>query len=196
MLAGMHAQPGRSRCPDEAAAAATPARAPTLEAFLDGVAARAFRFAELGLRNRDDAMDAVQDAMMKLLAYRERPAEEWTPLFWTVLRSRIIDLQRRRSFRLNWLTGGGGDMPEDAAIEWADPGPGPARAHDGREAYTVFVAALRDLPRRQREAFSLRVLEEFDVATTARVMGCSEGSVKTHLFRARDALQKRLEDFR
>ncbi len=196
MLAAMHAQPGRTQRPDEPAAAVAQARAPTLEEFLDGVAARAFRFAELGLRNRDDAMDAVQDAMMKLLAYSERPAEEWTPLFWTVLRSRIIDLQRRRSFRLNWLTGGGGDIPEGAAIEWADPGPGPARANDGREAYAVFVAALRDLPRRQREAFSLRVLEEFDVGTTARVMGCSEGSVKTHLFRARDALQKRLEDFR
>jgi RNA polymerase sigma-70 factor, ECF subfamily len=40
------------------------------------------------------------------------------------------------------------------------------------------------------------VLEELDVATTAAVMGCSQGSVKTHLSRARDALQKRLEEFR
>jgi len=40
------------------------------------------------------------------------------------------------------------------------------------------------------------VLEELDVADTARVMDCSEGSVKTHLSRARAALQKQLEDFR
>ena len=55
------------------------------------------------------------------------------------------------------------------------------------------MQALRRLPARQREAFSLRVLQELDVATTARIMGCSEGSVKTHLSRARDALQKQLE---
>ena len=60
-------------------------------------------------------------------------------------------------------------------------------------AFTRLVQALRQLPARQREAFSLRVLQELDVATTAKVMGCSEGSVKTHLSRARDALQRQLE---
>lgn len=177
-----------------AARAAEPVPA-SLDAFLDGIGARAFRFAEAGLRSRDDALDAVQDAMMKMLAYRERPAQEWTPLFWTILRSRIVDTQRRRRFRLGWLFEADA-QDEPAGIEWADTAPDPSRANDGREAYATFVGALRDLPRRQREAFSLRVLEDLDVATTAQVMGCSEGSVKTHLSRARDALQKRLEDFR
>jgi len=175
------------------------APAATLDAFLAGIGTRAFRFAESGLRSRDDALDAVQDAMMKMLAYRERPATEWTPLFWSILRSRIIDTQRRRTFRLRWLPFDGsarnGDDREDP-IDWADDGPDPARTHDGREAYGKFAVALQSLPRRQREAFSLRVLEELDVADTARAMGCSEGSVKTHLSRARNALQKQLEDWR
>jgi RNA polymerase sigma-70 factor (ECF subfamily) len=72
----------------------------------------------------------------------------------------------------------------------------PARHHEGREVYSQIAAALSALPRRQREAFTLRVLEELDVATTAQVMGCSEGSVKTHLSRARDALKRQLEAFR
>lgn len=166
----------------------------TLDAFLASVSARAFRFAELGLRHREDALDAVQDAMIKMLNYAQRPSAEWTPLFWSVLRSRIIDLQRRRSFRLKWFAPPPAD--DEGPVDWKDDGPDPSRAHDSREAYTRLAQALQALPARQREAFTLRVLEELDVETTARVMGCSEGSVKTHLSRARDALSKQLEEFR
>src|SRR5688500_4891902 len=163
-----------------------------LDAFLAGVGARAFRFAELGLRHRDDALDAVQDAMTRMLRYRDRPPAEWTPLFWSVLRSRIVDSQRRRMMRLRWLVA----EPAAETIDWADAGEDPARHHAGRDAWTRIATALQALPRRQREAFTLRVLEELDGATTARVMGCSEGAVKPHLSRARQALQKQLEDLR
>nr|WP_272494228.1 RNA polymerase sigma factor [Stenotrophomonas mori] len=173
------------------APAAETAPPASLDAFLAGIGPRAFRFAEAGLRQREDALDAVQDAMERMLGYRGQPASEWTPLFWSILRRRIIDLQRRRSFRLRFWAPAQDD--EDASIDWADDGPGPAQRHEQREDYERLVRALRQLPARQREAFSLRVLQELDVATTARAMGCSEGSVKTHLSRARDALQKQLE---
>lgn len=174
---------------------ASPGGFPTLEAFLAHVGTRAFRFAELGLRNREDAMDAVQDAMIRMLRYEERPSAEWTPLFWRILRSRIVDIQRRRTFRLRWISPAvpyeDGSMPE-----WADDAPDPSRTHEGREAYARLAEAVAELPRRQREAFTLRVLEELDVATTAKAMGCSEGSVKTHLSRAREALQRQMEDWK
>lgn len=167
----------------------------TLEVFLADNGTRAFRFAEVALRNREDALDAVQEAMVKMLGYRSRPPGEWKPLFWSILRRKIVDLQRRSGFRRLWLTPRE-DGREDGSIDWADPGHGPSQVNDQREAYARLVAALRNLPARQREAFTLRVLEELDVADTARAMGCSEGSVKTHLSRARDALQKRMEEFR
>ncbi|MBA0389252.1 RNA polymerase sigma factor [Stenotrophomonas maltophilia] len=171
--------------------AETDALPASLEAFLASVGPRAFRFAEAGLRQREDAMDAVQDALLRMLDYADKPAAEWAPLFWSILRRRVIDLQRRRRFRLpfwrdNQDADGGG-------IDWADPGPDPAQAHEQRQQYQQLVQALRTLPARQREAFTLRVLQDLDGATTARAMGCSEGAVKTHLARARQALQDYLE---
>lgn len=183
---------GRVSAEADHAPASEPA---TLEAFLRGIEARAFRFAELALRNRDDALDAVQDAMMKMLGYRDHAPSEWTPLFWSILRNRIVDMQRRGMFRLRWLVPGSSN-DEGEPLDWADEAPDPSRSNDSREAWARISAALRALPARQREAFTLRVLEELDVADTARVMGCSEGSVKTHLSRAREALQKQLEAFR
>src|SRR5687768_13264532 len=172
---------------------ASAVEATTLDAFLGAIGTRAFRFAEGALRHREDALDAVQDAMTKMLAYRDRPAPEWTPLFWSILRSRIVDAQRRGVLRLRWLAPHNNEHDD---VDWTDPGADPSRSHEGKEAWQRIADALRRLPRRQREAFSLRVFEDLDVATTARVMGCSEGSVKTHLSRAREALQKQLEDFR
>jgi RNA polymerase sigma factor (sigma-70 family) len=171
-----------------------PAAPASIEQFLAAIGPRAFRFAELGLRHREDALDAVQDAMMRMLGYRDRPAAEWTPLFWSVLRNRIVDTQRRRTFRLRWLQPAPANG--DTTVDWVDEAaPDPARTHDNREAYGRLANALAMLPRRQREAFTLRVLEELDVATTARVMGCGEGAVKTHLFRARAALQDHLREW-
>lgn len=168
--------------------------ADALESFLEDVGPRAFRFAEGGLRHREDALDAVQEAMIRMLGYRDRPAPEWPPLFWRILRTRIIDAQRRRKFRMGWMSSA---TTEDGdTMDWRDDGPDPSRHHDGREAWARMRQAMRALPARQREAFILRVLEEFDVADTAAIMGCSEGSVKTHLSRARAALQSQLEDWR
>lgn len=173
----------------------------TLDAFLAQVERRAFRMAEIQLRQREDAMDAVQDAMLRLVKhYRDKPASEWAPLFWGILRRRVIDLQRRRKVRsivVNWLGGGSDSSGEELPVwEPADQGPGPLdRLHDS-QSYADMAAAVRQLPARQREAFLLRMLEGLNVAETASAMGCSEGSVKTHLSRAMNRLREQLENWR
>ena len=173
----------------------------TLDAFLAQVERRAFRMAELQLRHREDAMDAVQDAMLRLVKhYRDKPAAEWPPLFWGILRRRVVDLQRRRKVRsivVGWL-GGGRDEDGDELPTWepADRSPGPLDRLQDRQSYADMAAAVRQLPQRQREAFMLRMLEGLDVAETADAMGCSKGSVKTHLSRAMHHLRDQLEDWR
>ena len=171
-----------------------------LDRFLAGVERRAFRLAEIALRDREDALDVVQDAMLQLARrYAGRPPAEWRPLFYRILENRIHDFQRRRRVRnrvLAWLPGRREDLPEegDPLDNLPDAAALPPEELQGREALVALQRALRALPERQRQAFVLRALEGLDVAETAVAMGCSEGSVKTHHFRAVQALRAALQD--
>ncbi len=174
------------------------ARGRALSQFLAGVELRAFKIAQAALRHEDDALDAVQDAMLQLArAYSARPAEEWKPLFYRILENRIRDMQRRRTVRnrvMAWLP-----FKPDPDEGEADPvaqarsdDPPPVRRLEIDAAMSALQKALEMLPRRQQQAFLLRTLEGLDVAQTARAMGCSEGSVKTHYFRALHTLRAQL----
>jgi RNA polymerase sigma-70 factor (ECF subfamily) len=173
-----------------------------LDRFLAGVERRAFRIARLALRDADDAHDVVQGAMLRLAQnYAGRPAAEWRPLFFRILYNGIRDLQRRHGVRrrfLGWLPGAGrdGDDAEDVFEQVPDPGPEPLQQLTAAETMRQLEQALRSLPARQLEAFSLRCLEGLDVAATAVAMGCSEGSVKTHYFRALQALRIEMDGAR
>lgn len=174
------------------------ARCRALGQFLAGVEVRAFRIAQVALRHEDDALDAVQDAMLQLArSYADRPADEWRPLFYRILENRIRDLQRRRTVRnrvMAWLPlrSEAEADPPDPVAEAASEDPQPPRRLEIDEAVTALQEAIAALPRRQQQAFLLRTLEGLDVAQTATAMGCSEGSVKTHYFRALQTLRAQL----
>jgi RNA polymerase sigma-70 factor (ECF subfamily) len=173
-----------------------------LETFLASVERKAFRIAQIALRHEADALDVVQDAMLQLSArYAARPPEEWRPLFYRILENRVRDVQRRRSVRnrvmayMPWRA----DDQDDAAdpIDQAvDRAPLPPAQLESDEAMAALEQAIAGLPARQRQAFLLRNFEGLDVAETAATMKCSQGSVKTHYFRALHALRAKLGEFR
>jgi len=173
-------------------------RSRALNQFLAGVELKAFKIAQAALRHEDDALDAVQDAMLQLVrAYADRPAEQWKPLFYRILENRIRDMQRRRTVRgrvIAWLPfrGDEGDDEPDPIAQAPSPEPQPPRRLELDQAVAGLEKALGELPGRQRQAFLLRALEGLDVAETAAAMGCSQGSVKTHYFRALQALRAQL----
>lgn len=163
----------------------------SLDRFLASVERRALRIAQAELRNVDDALDAVQDAMLKLVQrYADRGEDEWTPLFYRILRNRIRDLQRRgkvRSVVQGFLPRRGG--PDEPAAE--DPFEqvpattlGPAAGLQVTGALEALERAVATLPARQRETFLLRTVQNLDVRQTAAAMNVTSGSVKTHYSRA------------
>ena len=173
-----------------------------LDSFLMGVERRAFRIAQIALSHEADALDVVQDAMLQLSTrYASRPAEEWKPLFYRILQNRIRDVQRRRSVRnrvmafMPWRSDEDEDEIDPIA-QAVDKEPLPPAQLEGDEMMQALQKALTELPQRQREAFLLRNFEGLDVAETAAAMKCSQGSVKTHYFRALQALRSKLGEFR
>lgn len=171
-----------------------------MDAFLRSVERRGFLMARVALGNDDDALDALQDTMLRLVQrYAGRPAPEWRPLFYRILQNRITDTHRRRRARA-WLEAwrprpADDDDHGDPVQELPDPAPGdPQRLVAGERRGAALMKALGELPARQRQAFMLRCWEGLSTAETARSMGCSEGSVKTHYFRALEALRGKLEE--
>lgn len=170
-----------------------------LNKFLADVERRAFRVAQIALRDPDDALDVVQEAMLKLAHnYAARPSSEWRPLFFRILKNAVRDVQRRRMVRnriLVWLPGYKEDTEheaQDPLENVADLGPDVPERLMQSEAMLKLEDGLRALPARQREAFMLRNFEGMDVAETAKAMGCSQGSVKTHYSRAVHTLREQL----
>lgn len=156
--------------------------------------------------NHEDALDIVQDAMLRLSKrYADRDAEQWGPLFQRILQSVIRDWYRRTAvrnrFRQFFGHGGSAEVkqasgPAEDPIEtqFAGGDPEPGAQLQQQQAMHALNTALHHLPLRQQQAFLLRQWEGLSVRDTAQAMGCSEGSVKTHFSRALSALREQLQD--
>lgn len=147
------------------------------------------------VHNEENALDIVQDAMMRLTEkYGTRPVEELPLLFQRILQNAIRDFYRRNRVRTLWttlLSAFGPADDEDAdpleslgATSDASVFQDPQALTERSQVLAIIEKEVTKLPPRQREAFLMRYWEEMDTTETAAVMGCSEGSVKTHCSRA------------
>lgn len=173
-----------------------------LSDFLKQAEKKAFKRTYYHVRDEDAALDILQDSMIKLAThYGDKPPEELPLLFQRILSNTTLDWFRRqktRNARFTTLADfSAPDGPEDFDLLEVNSGDPEQAMSESAEQWTGRLqtlqhieAAVMELPARQREAFLLRYWEELDVAETAAVMGCTEGSVKTHCSRAIQALHR------
>lgn len=174
-----------------------------LSDFLRDVERRAYKQTVYAVRDDHAALDIVQDAMLKLAEkYANNPVTEYPMLFQRILQNTMRDYWRRQKVRNLWTSllssfGAGKDGEEDHdpldTIDVEDGSSNPMIQLERSQTIKIIEKAIEKLPARQREAFVLRYWEEMDVAETAEMMGCSEGSVKTHCSRAVHTLATLLE---
>lgn len=159
----------------------------SIDDFLISVEKKGYRIALLAVGQHADAIDILQDAMLKLVTnYSEKPAKEWKPLFYRILHNRITDWQRQQKLK-NMFFFWRHDSEDEADIFdniSDEKALGPLQAIGKSVLQKDVVAELEKLPLKQQQCFLLRTWEGMSVKETAVVMQCSEGSVKTHFFRA------------
>lgn len=177
-----------------------------LSDFLASIERRAFKQAMFAVKNREVALDVVQDAMMKLSEkYSARPTNEWPMLFQRILQNTIRDSFRRSNVRSLWMSlfssfvSDNDDETDPLDIISATSTSehkglsSPQQQIEQTQLLGIIEAEIEKLPARQREAFLMRYWEEMDISETALAMGCSEGSVKTHCSRATHTLATALK---
>lgn len=169
-----------------------------MQAFLAEIEHRAFRMAQLATNNREVALDIVQDTMIKLVQnYSEHDQTSWKPLFYKILQTKILDWHRRQKVRnrfRHWLYRDE-DETEDALEQLpAENNHLPDFQLEDAQFAADLEVALTTLPLRQQQVFLLRLWEGLDISQTAKAMGCSESSVKTHYARALEKLRDALKE--
>lgn len=171
-----------------------------LSKFLAETERRAYKQALYAIRDEHVALDIVQDSMLKLAEkYGSKPVNELPLLFQRILQNTIRDHCRRQKVRSRWVSLMSSLIPKHEEVEYEpldnlqdednnSQGLAPDVSFEQSQLIALIEEALIILPARQREAFLLRYWEDMDTTETAAIMGCSEGSVKTHCSRATHTL--------
>lgn len=170
-----------------------------MENFFKSIERQAFRLAQFACRNPDDALDLVQESMCKFVdKYSRTPEAEWKVLFYKVLQNKIRDFYRRekvRNYWRIWLGQVADNCAEDPLEQLADQRMSdPEQQADRNQTFEQLQKELENLSYKQQQVFLLRAWEGLSVRETAQAMKCSEGTVKSHYFRATEQLKKNLGD--
>lgn len=162
----------------------------TMEAFLADIEKKAYHMAAFATGCHADALDLLQDSMIKLVSnYAKSPSEQWKPLFYKILQNRIRDFHRHQKVKnllFFWKSPSSNDEaeewpPADAGAEHSDT---PEKDIAKTQQRKAALEHLKQLSDKQQQCFLLRSWEGLSTAQTAEAMGCSQGSVKTHYSRA------------
>jgi RNA polymerase sigma-70 factor (ECF subfamily) len=160
-----------------------------LAALVDQYATTLYRVAFSVLRNQSDAEDAVQEAFLRVLRHRESLGEIRDHRVWLVRIVWNIVLDRKRRAKTRPETD---DISELARVLPATGLSAEQRAAAAQHHGHV-LACVERLPERERAVMMLSAFEELSSVEIAAVLGVTESSVRSRLFRARNLLAEMLQ---
>lgn len=172
----------------------------SMAVFLQEIEKKAYHLALLAVGCHADALDLLQDTMIKLVTkYQNRPSNEWKPLFYKILKNKIRDWHRHQKVKnlvFFWKSPQVSEESEQwpETLEFGTDNTNPEHELTKTRQQGLALASLKQLSEKQQQCFLLRSWEGLSVIETAEIMGCSTGSVKTHYFRALNKLRTLMEE--
>jgi RNA polymerase sigma-70 factor (ECF subfamily) len=166
------------------------------EAALTGLvgqySATLYRVAYSVLRNAADAEDAVQEAFLRVLRHRSQLAEVRDPRVWLIRIAWNVVLDRKRRMKTRPETD---DVAELARVLPA-AGLSAAERVSAAQYHAHVLACVERLPSKERQVMLLSAFEELTSGEIASVVGITESSVRSRLFRARNLMAGMLDHTR
>ncbi len=156
----------------------------TLAALVSQYAGTLYRVAFSVLRNAADAEDAVQEAFLRVLRHRETLGEVRDQRVWLIRIVWNIVLDRKRRAKTRPETD---DVSELARVLPSD-GLSAEQIASAAQHHAHVLAQVERLPAKEREVLMLSAFQELNSVEIAEVLGITESSVRSRLFRARNLM--------
>ncbi|MGP8176146.1 MAG: RNA polymerase sigma factor [Terracidiphilus sp.] len=156
----------------------------TLAALVSQYAGTLYRVAFSVLRNPADAEDAVQEAFVRVLRHRETLGEVRDQRVWLIRIVWNIVLDRKRRAKTRPETD---DVAELARVLPSD-GLTAEQIASAAQHHAHVLACVEQLPAKERQVLMLSAFEELSSVEIAAVLGITESSVRSRLFRARNLM--------
>lgn len=163
-----------------------------LAALVDEYASTLYRVAYSVLRNQADAEDAVQEAFLRVLRHRNSLDEVRDHRVWLIRIVWNIVLDRKRRAKTRPETD---DISELARVLPANGLSAEQRA-SAAQHHAQVLGCVEQLPAKEREVLLLSAFEELSSVEIADVLGITESSVRSRLFRARNLMAGMLQHSR
>jgi RNA polymerase sigma-70 factor (ECF subfamily) len=156
----------------------------TLAALVSQYAGTLYRVAFSVMRNASDAEDAVQEAFLRVLRHRDTLGEVRDQRVWLIRIVWNIVLDRKRRSKTRPETD---DVSELARVLPSEGLSAEERAAAAQH-HAQVLACVETLPPKEREVLMLSAFEELNSVEIASVLGITESSVRSRLFRARNLM--------
>lgn len=148
------------------------------------VQGRLFRLAQMFLRNREEAEDAIQDVLLRLWTNRQQLESYQSVEALAVQMTKNLCLDRLKSHQKQ-KTSHETDM---VAMQAADVSP--YRQLESSDSAELMHRLIGDLPEQQKLVLHLRDVEEYTLEEIEEVTGLSNANIRTILSRARQKLRE------